>query len=86
MAINESLRAARLIHEWGVIVTVTSHTFNRLGRGCDRRDRMNSRKATSRGQPQASRLRSAPNAISSASATTKRDSLAAELERGPSLL
>ena len=49
---------------------------------------MHSRKASSRAQPQpsASRLRTAANATSSASTTTKRDSLAAELERGLSLL
>ncbi|KAN0114199.1 Spindle assembly checkpoint component Mad1 [Russula decolorans] len=48
---------------------------------------MHSRKASSRAQPQASasRLRSAANATSSASTTTKRDSLAAELERDPQL-
>ena len=63
----------------GVIVTVM---LMAALVSCDRRDSMHSRKT----QPQASsRLRSAANATSS-SATTKRDSLAAELERGPSLL
>lgn len=62
----------------GVIVTVMLMAAL-VGR--DRRDGMHSRKT----QPQASsRLRSAANATSS-SATTKRDSLAAELERGPFL-
>jgi hypothetical protein len=78
-----SLRS--ISHEdWGVMVT-SQDLINR--RTCDRRDRMHSRKASSRAQPQASasRLRTAANATSSASTTAKRDSLAAELERGLSL-
>ena len=68
-------------------VTVTSDdvTIIMSPHSCDERDRMNSRKP-SRPQPQASRLRNAANATATASTTTKRDSLAAELERGMSLL
>ncbi len=56
--------------------------MDRVGR--DRRDRMNSRKVPPPTR-HSGRLRSTANATSSASTTTKRDSLAAELERGPSL-